>query len=194
MRLKPPSLPTAKKGLTAIAIVATAGTVNTGAIDPLREIAAIARRENLWLHVDGAYGGLAALAAPEKFHGLALVDLTLPRCAQMALSAARLRLPALSRSRERPPDLLAQRRLCQDPERGPDAGLRFLRGVDGAVAALPGAQSLDVAAVSRPQRLPRRHHAAISIMRNCWRRRSGPSPISSFWRRFRSVRCASVTA
>lgn len=59
---------------TPIAIVATAGTVNIGAIDPLQEIAEVARRESLWLHVDGAYGGLAALAAPEKFRGLDQAD------------------------------------------------------------------------------------------------------------------------
>ena len=61
-------------GYTPIAIVATAGTVATGSIDPLAELADLARRERLWLHVDGAYGGLAALAVPEKFEGLSLVD------------------------------------------------------------------------------------------------------------------------
>ena len=55
-------------------MVASAGTVNTGAIDPLREIAAIARAHEIWLHVDGAYGALAAIAAPEKFDGIELVD------------------------------------------------------------------------------------------------------------------------
>jgi glutamate/tyrosine decarboxylase-like PLP-dependent enzyme len=63
-----------KAGKTPVAIVATAGTVNTGAIDPIYETAAIAREYNMWLHVDGAYGGLAALAVPEKFHGLASAD------------------------------------------------------------------------------------------------------------------------
>lgn len=63
-----------KAGHTPIAIVATVGTVNIGAIDPLLEIADIAKRENLWLHVDGAYGGLAALAVPEKFQGLDQAD------------------------------------------------------------------------------------------------------------------------
>ena len=63
-----------KAGLTPIAIVATAGTVNTGSIDPLREIAGIAQREKLWLHVDGAFGGLAAMAVPEKFQGLSSAD------------------------------------------------------------------------------------------------------------------------
>lgn len=61
-------------GMTPIAIVATAGSVNIGAIDPLPEIAEIATREALWLHVDGAYGGLAALAVPEKFRGLERAD------------------------------------------------------------------------------------------------------------------------
>ena len=61
-------------GKTPMAVVASAGTVNTGAIDPLPEIADIARQHNLWLHVDGAYGALAAIAAPDKFAGLELAD------------------------------------------------------------------------------------------------------------------------
>src|SRR4051812_20139459 len=61
-------------GRRPLAVVATAGTVNTGAIDPLPEIAAIAKREYLWFHVDGAYGALAAIAQPEKFRGLDLAD------------------------------------------------------------------------------------------------------------------------
>jgi aromatic-L-amino-acid decarboxylase len=63
-----------RAGKTPLAVVGSAGTVNTGAIDPLREIAGIARRHQLWLHVDGAYGALAAVAAPEKFAGLELAD------------------------------------------------------------------------------------------------------------------------
>ncbi len=61
-------------GTIPIAVVASAGTVNTGAIDPLREIAGIAHEHGAWMHVDGAYGALAAIAAPEKFDGLALAD------------------------------------------------------------------------------------------------------------------------
>ena len=61
-------------GHKAIAIVATAGTVSTGAIDPLSDLARIARREGLWLHVDGAYGALAALAVPERFDAIGECD------------------------------------------------------------------------------------------------------------------------
>jgi glutamate/tyrosine decarboxylase-like PLP-dependent enzyme len=63
-----------KAGKRAIAIVASAGTVNTGAIDPLNEIADAAREHGLYFHVDGAYGALAAMAEPKKFAGLERAD------------------------------------------------------------------------------------------------------------------------
>lgn len=49
-------------GLAPMAVVASAGTVSTGAVDPLHEIADFCEREGLWLHVDGAIGALARMA------------------------------------------------------------------------------------------------------------------------------------
>jgi glutamate/tyrosine decarboxylase-like PLP-dependent enzyme len=63
-----------RDGYVPLAVVASAGTVNTGAIDPLKEISQVAKHHNAWLHVDGAYGALAALAEPSKFSGLELAD------------------------------------------------------------------------------------------------------------------------
>jgi aromatic-L-amino-acid/L-tryptophan decarboxylase len=62
------------QGRKPMAVVASAGTVNTGAIDPLPEIATIARAHDLWMHVDGAYGALEAIAIPHKFEGLGQAD------------------------------------------------------------------------------------------------------------------------
>jgi len=67
LRLQPAALDVAIRhdvdaGLVPLAVVASAGTVNTGAIDPIDEIADICARHNVWLHVDGAYGAPAVLS------------------------------------------------------------------------------------------------------------------------------------
>lgn len=57
-------------------LIGNAGTVNTGAIDPLDDLADLAERYDLWFHVDGAYGAFAALTeeARELFCGLERAD------------------------------------------------------------------------------------------------------------------------
>lgn len=57
-------------------VVASAGTVDTGAVDPLPEIADLCRRYGAWLHVDGAYGGLFALCDEGRaiLRGIDLAD------------------------------------------------------------------------------------------------------------------------
>lgn len=63
-------------GLHPVCVAASAGTVNTGAIDPLDRIAEVCRQENLWFHIDGAYGGVGILAeqASHWFKGLEQAD------------------------------------------------------------------------------------------------------------------------
>jgi glutamate/tyrosine decarboxylase-like PLP-dependent enzyme len=63
-------------GLRPFCVVATAGTTNAGAVDPLPELAAFCRANDLWLHADGAYGAAAALCEENRklLQGLELVD------------------------------------------------------------------------------------------------------------------------
>jgi aromatic-L-amino-acid/L-tryptophan decarboxylase len=57
-------------------VVGTAGSVSTGAVDPLPEISALCQEYGVWFHVDGAYGGFAAAVpeAPHDLHGLSQAD------------------------------------------------------------------------------------------------------------------------
>src|ERR1700693_3910591 len=57
-------------------IVGTAGSVSTGAVDPLPEISALCKEYGIWFHVDGAYGGFAAAVpqAPDDLRALSQAD------------------------------------------------------------------------------------------------------------------------
>jgi aromatic-L-amino-acid/L-tryptophan decarboxylase len=63
-------------GLTPFCVVGSAGTVNTGAVDPLDAIADVAAEAKLWFHVDGAYGALGALDHSKRglFKGIERAD------------------------------------------------------------------------------------------------------------------------
>ncbi len=63
-------------GLRPLVVSANAGATNTGAVDPLPELAEACRRYGLWLHVDAAYGGFAALTARgrEQLRGIEQAD------------------------------------------------------------------------------------------------------------------------
>jgi aromatic-L-amino-acid/L-tryptophan decarboxylase len=55
-------------------VVANAGTIVTGAVDPIAAIVEVARAADVWVHVDGAYGAAAAMVVPELFDGLDAAD------------------------------------------------------------------------------------------------------------------------
>lgn len=63
-------------GLRPFLLVANAGTTNAGTVDPLPELATVARREDLWFHVDAAYGGFFQLTTRgrARMHGIERCD------------------------------------------------------------------------------------------------------------------------
>lgn len=62
-------------GLNPFLVIATAGTTDTGTIDPLNEIANIAQQHKLWYHIDGAYGGFFILTSKRNlFKGIERAD------------------------------------------------------------------------------------------------------------------------
>ena len=65
-----------QNGCLPFLVVGTAGTVGTGTIDPLREMAAFCKEQGIWFHVDGAYGAPAAALpeSPDDLHALTLAD------------------------------------------------------------------------------------------------------------------------
>lgn len=65
-----------RAGFAPFCVVASAGTVNTGAVDSLEDVARVAEENGLWFHVDGAYGALARLDKGKRslFRGLERAD------------------------------------------------------------------------------------------------------------------------
>ena len=65
-----------KSGLNPFMIIASAGTTDTGAVDPLNAIGKLAKENDLWFHVDGAYGGFFVLCDEKKeiFKGIEMAD------------------------------------------------------------------------------------------------------------------------
>jgi aromatic-L-amino-acid decarboxylase len=63
-------------GMVPLCICGNAGATNTGAIDPLTEMGEFARRESIWYHIDGAYGGFAVLTneGKEALRGIEMAD------------------------------------------------------------------------------------------------------------------------
>ena len=144
-----------RAGLTPIAIVGSAGTVSTGSIDPLPRVGGnrarigrlVSRGRGLWRAGRHRRTGEICRAEPGRF--------AVARSPQVAVSAARLRMPALSRCCRRAPRLLAHRRLRQIAGERSGRGLRVLRGNHRAVATLSCAEALAVAALSRAGEISR---------------------------------------
>jgi aromatic-L-amino-acid decarboxylase len=63
-------------GLQPFCIIANGGSARTGTVDPIEALSGIAKKNNVWLHIDGAYGVLAAMtpAASPLFKGIGLAD------------------------------------------------------------------------------------------------------------------------
>jgi glutamate/tyrosine decarboxylase-like PLP-dependent enzyme len=80
-RLQPATLAAAidadtQAGLTPLFVSASGGATNTGAVDPLRELAGVCRSRDVWFHVDAAYGGFAVLTERGRtaLDGIELAD------------------------------------------------------------------------------------------------------------------------
>ena len=138
-----------------IMVVGAAGTVGTGAVDPIGALAAVCRDEGLWFHVDGAYGAPAALLpdAPADLKALRLADsvavdphkwLYAPLEAGCVLVREAHRLP---RGLRLSPDVLPFR------DRGRSAAHQLLRVRPSELARVPGAQGVARAPAGGPGRL-----------------------------------------
>ena len=140
-------------GLTPFLIVASAGTTNTGAVDPLPELADLAVRHGMWLHVDAAYGGFFLLTEEGRrtLAGIERADSIVLRSPQGALPPLRHGGRAGARRRGAAPRSQPHRRLhAGDAERSGPGRLQ---------PVLPRAVAATVPAASRVW-LPFKMHGA----------------------------------
>ena len=142
-------------GVRPIAVVANAGTASTGAVDDLAAIADVCRDEDLWLHVDAAYGGPAMLADDlrplVRRHRARRLDRVRP--AQVAVHPAVGRVRARARHGARCGDRSTSstsRYIVKDEEHT-DWGIDLGRHSPQLQPRLLGAEGLGLAARARPR-------------------------------------------
>ena len=183
-------------GCLPICVVANAGTTATGAFDPIGELADFARRENLWLHVDAAYGGFAALApsARHLFARIAEADsvaldphkwLYGPMgCGCVLYKDPATALAAFSHDADiRPPHRIDSRR-----------SLRLLGLRSGTEPSVARTRSVDADQVRRFGAIARSDRTEHLRARSIWKSSYTPAPISKCWRRWDSRSFASAIA
>ena len=144
-------------GLRPFCVMSSAGTTNTGAVDPLNAIADLCVREGIWHHVDGAYGAFFYMCPefrdlmPRAFAG----RFPHARSAQGPVLAIRHRRPARARRRCATPGARGDRELPARSARG----RRLLRPASvraGALAWVPGPSCLALRKAVRRRAVPGR--------------------------------------
>ena len=130
-------------GLIPLAVVVSAGTTNTGAVDPLDEMADLCAEEKTWLHADAAYGGFAVLSKQT-------------RGALLVVAAGRTKRPELTRSLATLENVGARVGgiiLTMVPAKGPDAYTygreAYTRSDDAAASAANRASGMSSVGMDR---------------------------------------------